>query len=479
MTATKTSKTAKDGAAAMFTLEMASESGTGNIAQATYLAKASDETLIDPMPASGGSVTANAGTNLNTSALATSANQTTTAAQGSATSGQTMSLEAGAVTTSAPSYTTGQTSPFSLNLAGGLRVDGSGVTQPVSGTFFQGTQPVSLASLPALASGSSTIGKVDLLGNAGAAMDAAGQNAASPANELLVAGQFNTSPTTITSGNVSPIQLDSAGNLLVNVKAGGAGGGAVTQSGTWTVQPGNTPNTAPWLVAQPDVRATGQTVNSATLNAAVSIALNNGEGSVAFNVAGLTASGAALTVECSDDGGTTWFAVNGVAPVSGALFTTLTADQAFGIRTAGRTNARLRVSTTGSGTVTIAYNASSVAGLMAMPSQLPAGTNTLGSVNLGTLNGAATNAGSNNISTAQVSVPSSATVISAARSGRFALTIINTGTTAVFVGGASVTAATGVLLPGVVGASLTIPTASAVSGIVASGTQTVCVLETF
>lgn len=70
----------------------------------------------------------------------------------------------------------------------------------------------------ALSAGAATIGKVDLLGNAGAAMDAAGQNAASPANELLVGGQFNTSPTTITSGNMSPLQLDSAANLLVNVK---------------------------------------------------------------------------------------------------------------------------------------------------------------------------------------------------------------------------------------------------------------------
>ena len=32
--------------------------------------------------------------------------------------------------------------------ADGLKVDGSGVTQPVSGTFFQATQPVSLASAP-------------------------------------------------------------------------------------------------------------------------------------------------------------------------------------------------------------------------------------------------------------------------------------------------------------------------------------------
>jgi hypothetical protein len=49
----------------------------------------------------------------------------------------------GAVTTSAPTYTTAKTNPLSLNTSGGLRVDGSGVTQPVSGTFWQATQPVS------------------------------------------------------------------------------------------------------------------------------------------------------------------------------------------------------------------------------------------------------------------------------------------------------------------------------------------------
>lgn len=65
------------------------------------------------------------------------------------------------------------------------------------------------------AAAATTIGKVDILGNAGAIMDFAGQNAASPANSLLIGGQFNTSPTTITSGNSSPLQLNSAGQLLV------------------------------------------------------------------------------------------------------------------------------------------------------------------------------------------------------------------------------------------------------------------------
>jgi hypothetical protein len=61
----------------------------------------------------------------------------------------------------------------------------------------------------------SGVQKVGIVGNAGAVFDAAGQNASSPANEVLIGGQFNTSPTTITSGNMSPLQLNSAGQLLV------------------------------------------------------------------------------------------------------------------------------------------------------------------------------------------------------------------------------------------------------------------------
>lgn len=64
-------------------------------------------------------------------------------AQASTTSGQSGALVQGAVTTSAPSYTTAQTSPLSLTTAGALRVDASGSTQPISGTVAvtQSTSP--------------------------------------------------------------------------------------------------------------------------------------------------------------------------------------------------------------------------------------------------------------------------------------------------------------------------------------------------
>jgi len=90
-----------------------------------------------------------------------------------------------------------------------------GVTQSTSPWVNNITQ-IAGSSISTAATG---VQKVGITGNAGAAMDAAGQNASSPANSLLIAGQFNTSPTTITTGNMSPLQLDSGGNLKVNVNA--------------------------------------------------------------------------------------------------------------------------------------------------------------------------------------------------------------------------------------------------------------------
>jgi len=60
-------------------------------------------------------------------------------------------LAQGAVTTAAPTYTTGQVDPLSLTTTGLLRVDGSGVTQPISGTItatISGTPTVTQGSHP-------------------------------------------------------------------------------------------------------------------------------------------------------------------------------------------------------------------------------------------------------------------------------------------------------------------------------------------
>jgi len=129
----------------------------------------------------------------------------------------------GSVTTAAPTYTTGTINPLSLTTAGALRIDGSGVTQPVSGTFWQATQPVSgtfwqatqpvsAASLP-LPTGAATAAKQPALGTAGAAS----------ADVISVQGV----------ASMTPLKVDGSG---------------VTQPVSGTVQPGNTANTTPWLV---------------------------------------------------------------------------------------------------------------------------------------------------------------------------------------------------------------------------------------
>jgi hypothetical protein len=80
-------------------------------------------------------------------------------------------------------------------------------------------------------------------------------------------------------------------------------------------------------------------------------------------------------------------------------------------------------------------------------------------------------------STEQKTVTTTASVVSAAKNGRDSVTIMNRGTTEVFIGTVGVTTATGFPLPGVVGASITIPTDMAVYAIVAAGTANVSVLS--
>lgn len=82
--------------------------------------------------------------------------------------------------------------------------------------------------------------------------------------------------------------------------------------------------------------------------------------------------------------------------------------------------------------------------------------------------------------TGQVSVTSTAVQIVPANPARSAVTIINNGTTAVYIGASSgVTTATGAELVGTAGMQITLPTTAAVYGIVASTAQVVSFIELF
>jgi hypothetical protein len=139
--------------------------------------------------------------------------------------------------------------------------------------------------------------------------------------------------------------------------------------------------TSPWIVQQSDNRAVNQTINSATANAAVTVDLQGGEGEVGWTITGLTASGATVTFEGTNNGGAgspTWAAINAVFGTS--ISTTATADGNYRVEAGGRTAVRVRVSSVGTGTLTISYSASSASSLVSLAQSLPAGSNEIGFV---------------------------------------------------------------------------------------------------
>jgi hypothetical protein len=84
-----------------------------------------------------------------------------------------------------------------------------------------------------------------------------------------------------------------------------------------------------------------------------------------------------------------------------------------------------------------------------------------------------------NLAPFQVSVTTTPTVLALARTQRQSVTVINSGTTPIYLGGAGVTAATGVMLPGVAGASITIAFTGDLYAVTASGAQAVTGYELY
>lgn len=231
-----------------------------------------------------GTVTANIGTTNGLALDATLAKLTI--AQSTALGSNTQAMVAGSVTTAAPTYTTGNINPLSLTTAGALRIDGSGTTQPVSGT---------------------------VTANAG-------------------------------SGSFTVVQATAA-----NLNATVTGAVAATQSGTWTVQPGNTANTTPWL------STINQGGNSATVSAGgalktdssattqpVSGTITANAGTGSFTVAQATAANLNATVV-----GTV---TSNVGTTGGlALDATLTGGTARNKITDGTNNAAVKAASTAAG----------------------------------------------------------------------------------------------------------------------------------
>src|ERR1035437_6046286 len=182
-------------------------------------------------------------------------------------------MTAGSVTTAAPTYTTGQISPLSIDTTGALRVNvtaggaGGGVVTQATGTNLHtvvdsGTITSVTAITNALPAGTNVIGHVVVdtapttavtiaslpsgaVTNAGTfavqdtVLDAAlvsQGTALGTIKTAMVAGSVTTASPTYTTGQLNPLSLDTTGALRVNVTAGGAGGGVVTNAGAFAVQ---------------------------------------------------------------------------------------------------------------------------------------------------------------------------------------------------------------------------------------------------
>ncbi len=112
----------------------------------------------------------------------------------------------GSVTTAAPTYTTAQINALSLNTSGGLRVDGSGVTQPISAT-----------SLPLPTGAATSANQV----TANTPIGAAGAGTAG-SNSFLTGGVYNVTLPSLSTGQQTATQLDSSGRLLIGSIAASA-----------------------------------------------------------------------------------------------------------------------------------------------------------------------------------------------------------------------------------------------------------------
>jgi hypothetical protein len=181
-----------------------------------------------------GTVTANIGTT-NGLALDTSVNGLLVS-QGSTTSGQKGPLLQGAVTLSAPTYTTAQTSPISLTTAGAIRVDASATTQPISGTVtanagsgtftIQSNASVNLnqiagSSVSTAATGIIKVGLTDASGNAlnstSNALNVSQQATGSVSATMQNAASANGNGTTLTTLGMATVAFTVSGTFSATI----------------------------------------------------------------------------------------------------------------------------------------------------------------------------------------------------------------------------------------------------------------------
>lgn len=229
-------------------------------------------------------------------------------------------VSSGKVTTAAPTYTNNTAQPLSLDTSGNLRVSGS-FTPPA-------LQNVNVDEIAGVAVSNTTPGTFDVTCIAGCVAGAGVVNAEvtaaapsySPGNEPLTQDQSGNLRVTLTTavpagtnniGDVDVLSLPAiptGANVIGAVTQSGTWNiGTVTavtaisnalpagnnnigdvdaiQSGTWTVQPGNTANTTPWLVtAVPPTTQADTLLHSVVLANTTNATSVKGSAGTLFNV---------------------------------------------------------------------------------------------------------------------------------------------------------------------------------------------------
>lgn len=132
----------------------------------------------------------------------------------------------------------------------------------------------------------------------------------------------------------------------------------------------------------PDLATTG---TAGALNATVSTAVN-AQGVVGIQITG-TWVGTISFFATEDPAGaaaasSSWFAINGVRSVTGAQVSTTTSNGQFRVNSGGYTAVFAQMTAWTSGTATIWLNATGTNSMTTLAEPLPAGTNTIGTVNV-------------------------------------------------------------------------------------------------
>lgn len=159
---------------------------------------------------------------------------------------------------------------------------------------------VDVTRLPALVAGTANIGDVDVL-TVPAPLSTTGGGTEATALRVTIAND--------STGLVSID--DNGGSLTVD------GTVAATQSGTWTVQPGNTPNTTPWLVGHGKTLKSKTGSASATFTLVAAVASNKIK---VYSLSLITASTTAVTITFKDGAAGTALATYPLQAITGTNF---------------------------------------------------------------------------------------------------------------------------------------------------------------